>query len=151
MVNALTNWKMTRIILFSCLLILTSFIEDNRSEDPFKSFKYDKVVAYDYNGIGGIRIVDSNGHITGTVRAQTELTKKQFKEINKTLSERSTYGGTTASCFDPHLGIVYYFDNKMVAHISICLECNYLESSFAIPATENKQIITLILQKVLVK
>ena len=52
----------------------------------------------------------------------------------------STYGGTYAFCFEPHLGIVFYYNNKIITNISISIECNFLDSSVPIQATQAKSI-----------
>ena len=65
---------------------------------------------------------------------QTELTKIQIDNFNKTLGNTKSYGGGTAACFDPHFGVVYFKQNKIVGHISVCLACNYLQSSPKISA-----------------
>ena len=58
----------------------------------------------------------------------------QVTNLLKTLEGNTTYGSAGAACFDPHLGIVFYKDAKVVAHVSICLQCSRLVSSVAIPA-----------------
>ncbi len=108
--------------------------------NPFNSLEYDKVMAYEYQGEGGLQIEaclkDDNEKISNTI----ELTNSQVEELEAILTSDKSYGTTTASCFDPHLAIVYYSNNKIVASVSICLDCNYLISSLDIPATTKKQI-----------
>ena len=36
-------------------------------------------------------------------------------------------------CFNPHLGIVYYLKGQIVAHVSVCMDCNILRSNIYIP------------------
>ena len=104
--------------------------------NPFDTLKYDKVIAYDYNGSPEMQIV-INGKVMPLKERmfkQAELTKEQINKFNKTIGDTKSYGGGTASCFDPHFGIVYFKQNKIVGHISICLGCNFLESIPDIPA-----------------
>lgn len=104
--------------------------------NPFDTLKYDKVIAYDYNGSPEMQIV-INGKVMPLKERmfkQAELTKEQISKLNKTLGDKKSYGGGTAACFDPHFGVVYFKENKIVGHISICMGCNFLESTPDIPA-----------------
>ncbi len=49
------------------------------------------------------------------------------------MGDHSTFGGSTFACFEPRLGFVYYRKGLIVAHISVCLTCNFLQSSPEIP------------------
>lgn len=113
-----------------------------KANRPFNKLDYNKVIAYDYEGGKGEGVIDiiTDGKLAPTVKQQKELTQEQIDGLTNYLGANSTYGGNKAFCFDPHLGIVFYKDSKVVAHISICLECNYLSSSIKIPATEVKKI-----------
>lgn len=120
-------------------LILLPFTLVGQS-NPFAALKYDKVVAYEYQGEGGLKIEiclkNEKEKITNTI----ELNNSQVEELEKLLTSDTSYGSTTAFCFDPHMAIVYYSDKKILATVSICLDCNYLISSLDIPATEKKYI-----------
>jgi hypothetical protein len=100
-------------------------------------FPYDSVVAYDYRGEdrqdGGGRIWEKGG-LHPSVRQRQVLTQPQIEDLVQRLGESTTYGGRHAMCFTPHLGVVFYAPKKPVHHVSICLECNLLESSIPIPA-----------------
>ncbi len=92
---------------------------------------------YDFKGGKGeenIMIIDRYGKLSKSVRKQVILDINTVKILNSKLESKSSYGGGTASCFDPHLGVVYYLKNKPVAHISVCLDCNRLQSSIEINA-----------------
>ena len=102
------------------------------SNNVFANVIYDKVVAYSYDGEGDIEIIDEKGKLANKIKKQVELSKAQTIKLTNTLCNKSTYGGDIAACFDPHLGVVFYKTNKPVAHISICLDCNYLVSSIKI-------------------
>lgn len=112
-----------------------------KANTPFNKLDYNKVIAYDYEGGKGEGVINiiTNGKLAPTVKQQKELTQEQIDGLTNYLGANTTYGGNKAFCFDPHLGIVFYKDSKVVAHISICLECNYLASSIKIPATEVKK------------
>ena len=128
-------------IVVICFLIF--FISCNNNRKPpgtkaslnnvFTAVKYDKVVAYDYNGGSGVEIIDQEGKLAGNIKKQVELTKEQVTRLTNALCDSTTYGGDRAACFEPHFGIVFYQADKPVAHISICLDCNYLISSIKIP------------------
>lgn len=115
---------------------------NKKANRPFNKLDYNKVIAYDYEGGKGKGVVNiiSNDKLAPTVRQQKELTQEQIDYVTNFLGDNSTYGSGIASCFDPHLGLVFYKDSKIVAHISICLECNHLSSSVKIPAEEVRKI-----------
>lgn len=116
--------------------------------NPFDTLQYDKVVAYDYNGMNNQPIVKDGELIKPSegsgrfvkIYSQKELTKKQVATLHKIIGDTATYGGPTAACFDPHLGVVYYQKDKIVGHISICIDCNFLRASMSIPVSRAKKI-----------
>ena len=113
----------------------SNYLTEKHALNPFDTISFDKVIAYDYDGVGEISIVVQNNLIPSyKIKKQTVLTSIQYKKLNSVLGDNKTYGGTTAACFEPHLGIVYYKKNKIVGHISICLACNYHDSKPEIPA-----------------
>lgn len=59
------------------------------------------------------------------------------------ISSDAAYGKTKAACFDPHLGVVYYRNNSIVANIDVCLDCSFLISSESIPAMSYHKIYVL--------
>lgn len=101
--------------------------------NPFTTLKYDKVVAYSYDGIKGQKIVE-NGKLSRSVKDKKELTKQQTDSLVLTITDTLSYGGGNMSCFSPHLGIVFYDGKKIAAHISICFECNLSDASIYLPA-----------------
>ena len=119
--------------------ILLPFAQVGQS-NPFAELIYDKVVAYEYQGEGGLEIEaclkDEKEKISNTI----ELNNLQVEELEEILTSDKSYGTTTAACFDPHMAIVYYSDDKILASVSICLDCNYLVSTLDIPATKMKYI-----------
>ena len=107
----------------------------------FPDFSFDEVIAYDYDGemeSFGIEIIENN-KLT-PFKKKAVLSPKQIQNLIFNLNAESTYGGSKAFCFNPHLGIVFYSKKKVVAYISVCFECNYLVSSKLIPVTEKKII-----------
>lgn len=99
---------------------------------------FDKVIAYDYNGDEETfdSVINEQGNFIQIIEKQAALNKTQIDFIVNALTSNSTYGGDTAACFNPHLGIVFFNENKPVFVVDVCLGCNYLTSSVTIPATE---------------
>jgi hypothetical protein len=124
-------------VLFFLLLSLKGGKE---STDPFSKLNYDKVIAYDFNGEHEMQLV-SNGKITAEVYKKTILSSSQIIYIDNVLADTITYGGQIAACFEPHFGIVYYRHDTIIGNISVCFDCNQLESSFEIPAEHYYDII----------
>ena len=130
--------------LLTCILFSGNRKSEVASDNPYDRLKCDSVVAYDYDGSGGRQIVKDNKLVMadgqhGRIFGQRILTEKQIKKLHKIISNPRSYGRNIASCFDPHLGIVYYLNKEIVGFISICLDCNYLESSAQIPASLSKK------------
>jgi hypothetical protein len=107
--------------------------------NPFKDLKYDKVVTYDFEGRGGGKIVRGD-KLDRSAKNPKELTPQQTQKFTAVLTDTATYGGSTAACFDPHMGVVFYNKDSIVAHISICFECNSLASSVYLPAEYYNQL-----------
>ena len=122
--------------LSSLLIFITlSLSSIGQATDPFQKLKFDKVVIYDYeSGRQENLIVDKNQQLIKSIKKQVELLKPTIDSLNNRLTNKESYGNITAMCFNPHLGIIYYLKDKIVAHISVCLDCNVLRSSIDIPA-----------------
>ncbi|MGC4039361.1 MAG: hypothetical protein QM710_00805 [Flavobacterium sp.] len=105
---------------------------------PFDKLKFDKVIAYDYEGSEEpFPSVFKNGEFIPIIEKQQALTEKQADFlIDKILTSNDTYGEATAACFNPHLAFVFYKNSKKVFEVDICLGCNSLISSVAIPASQ---------------
>lgn len=108
--------------------------------NPFEKLKYDKVVAYEYQGQGGLLIEKCLKEESEKINKTLNLTEKQTEKLEKILTAEKAYGNTTMSCFDPHFAVIYYLKEKIAGTIDICLDCNYLISSEKIPSTELKMI-----------
>jgi hypothetical protein len=105
----------------------------------FAKLKYDKVIAYDFHGA----FIVSHGKLYDSIEIvkQITLSKQQIDTLHSFLFNTNTYGClTNKNAGKPRLGIVYYLDNKIVAHISISLLANFLISNFEIPATSYERI-----------
>ncbi|MGL4631563.1 MAG: hypothetical protein ACRCVT_10195 [Leadbetterella sp.] len=103
---------------------------------PYGKLDYDKIIGYDYGGSEEPypNVIDENGKFVPVIIGQQSLSQKQADRILSTLTKKTTYGGGTAACFHPGFGLVFYKNNKKVCQISICLDCNYLQSEIDIPA-----------------
>lgn len=109
---------------------------------PFDKIVFDKVIAYDYEGNEEAfsSVIGPNGNFIPIIEKQAALNKTQIEFlVNKILTAKSTYGGVTASCFNPHLGFVFYNKTERVFVTDICLGCNYLTSDIDIPAAASHQ------------
>jgi len=129
---------LSRIIIPAFLLSWLISCSGNTGEKPasynvFADISYDKVVAYSYNGEGGIEIIDEDKKLADEIGKKAQLDQARIIKLTNFLCTPSTYGGDEAACFDPHLGIVFYKANHPTAWVSICLDCNTLVSSVKIP------------------
>ncbi len=103
---------------------------------PFDSLQFDKAMAYDYNGAKGeqaLYIVEE-GRLAPTIVAQQPLDGHDVEALVGLLYNKRAYGDAPAFCFEPHLGIVFYQSDSIVAHLSICISCKRLTGSPAVPA-----------------
>ncbi|MFP9113549.1 hypothetical protein ACLI1A_06385 [Flavobacterium sp. RHBU_3] len=103
--------------------------------NPFGALKFDKVIAYDYEGIEVMHpSIIEKGDFCPVVLKQQVLTTKQVDKLIKCFTNPSTYGEESAACYQPHLGFVFFNNSKIVLTIDICLHCNKMNSSAIIPA-----------------
>jgi hypothetical protein len=109
---------------------------------PFDNLDYDKLIAYDFEGSEEpySAVIDSKGKFVPVILQQQYLSQEQADKILATLTNTSTYGALTAACFNPHLALVFYKENKPINQINICLDCNYLISDIVIPAETYKKV-----------
>jgi hypothetical protein len=122
------------IMLLAATLFLMSANESPLN--PFSSLRFDKAIAYDFNGEHEMPLV-VNGKVNQfAVNKQYVLRPSQLDSLHTLLNDTNTYGGEEAACFEPHLGIVYFSGDSIVAHTEICFECNYLNSTVEIPAIQ---------------
>ena len=143
--------KTMKSTFYYILLILIGFVSITKSQTTkvkekylpgkYADLEYDKVIAYDYNGNRGEYIVVSGKLNDTLIKKQIVLTKQQIDTLQSILFNTKTYGALSGkTAFRPHLGIVYYFKNKIVAHISISLETNWQISNLKIPAMYQEKI-----------
>lgn len=109
--------------------------------EPFNELAFDKVVAYDFESDrdSGAGIIEDE-KFAARVYKQQALTQEQVDSLLRILTEKATYGGTYAACFEPHLGFVFYQDHEIVGDVSICFACNYLRSTPDIPAVDAHEV-----------
>lgn len=102
---------------------------------PFDKLNFNKVIAYDYEGLlGGIDDIDGfYTEISKSVYKQKALTEKQTNFVISEFTNKANYGDDVMKCFEPHMSIVFFNDDKVVNVVEICLDCNYLNSTFPIP------------------
>ncbi|MFC6997832.1 hypothetical protein [Rufibacter roseus] len=126
--------------LLSFIILILTAISATGQNNPFLALAYDSLVIYDFSSSDGvtefINIIDKDGKLASTVTKSVKLNKQSAKELSKMLGSKASYGQGTASCFDPHLGIVYYKKGRPVAHVDVCVSCNKLRSNLRIPAME---------------
>ena len=130
------NMKVGIIIV---LMFLTSLHHSiGQEKNPYLDLKFDKVMFYDFlpGPEKGSLIIDNNNRPLQSITKKIELDSTTIKTFNSKLGRKASFGNVTASCFDPHCGFVYFFNNKPVAQITICLECNRLRSSIELPAQQ---------------
>lgn len=125
-----------REILKSYINNVKEILPDKRKESAFNQLDYNKIIAYDFEGMEEPypSVIDDSGEFVPVITSQRCLSQEQADKLLYTLSQNSTYGGATAACFLPHLGLVFYKNNQRVGVINVCLDCNYLISDISIPA-----------------
>ena len=100
--------------------------------DPFDNLLYDKVLSYNFalkTNEDVFSILD-NGKIHSSAELPTRtLTTEEVNEMLSIVLKTSTYGGASASCFNPRWAFVFYRENGIVGYIDLCFECNLLISS----------------------
>lgn len=115
-------------------------LPNKNNGEPFKSLDYDKIIAYDFNGDEKMydAAINDKGKFIPIIEKQKTLTQNQADKILKALSKNKSYGEAGAACFEPHLGIVFFKNNKKVNQMSICLDCNGSTTEIAIPARTHR-------------
>lgn len=103
-------------------------------KNPFDDLKYDRVVAFEFYGIGNRTIDRILVEDQTKIDNQIILHSLQTNEFEEIITKKGAYNQGTAACFDPHFAIVYYLCDSIVAKVDVCLSCNYLISSEKIPS-----------------
>lgn len=130
-------------IIFLFILFVIHLNSKAQQKNPYAALKFDKVIMYDFEGgkEGDIYIIDDKGQLAKSISKQVVINKAIIDNLNSKLGNKKSFGGGTAACFDPHVGFVYYLKNKIVAHLSICLDCNRLYSSTGnLPAQQQGKV-----------
>ena len=120
-----------------------SLTTKSKYRTPFDTLKFDKVIAYDFDGSEEPYpsvINHRNEKFAPVILRQVELKENQIEFLLDFVTDNKTYGEVTAACFVPHLGFVFYEGEKRKFVIDVCLDCNYLISSTEIPATQHKKM-----------
>lgn len=105
--------------------------------EPFDEIEFDRVIAYDYNDtMRPFRSIwdAERAAFAPTILQQKALSEAEVQTVIELLTSPKTYGEGTAACFDPRLAIIFYQGQEKTLVVDICLDCNYLQSSVAIPA-----------------
>ncbi|NIF06717.1 hypothetical protein F3J23_14810 [Chryseobacterium sp. Tr-659] len=107
---------------------------------PFNQLDYDKIIAYEFAGDEEIypNAIDKKGKFVPVILKQQFLTQQQADRILSALAKNSSYGESSAACFQPHLGLVFFKGTKKINQISICLSCNSSVTEIHIPARTHK-------------
>lgn len=126
-------WLVQFFMLFSPFL---GYGQNN----PFKVLERDSIVAYEYNGEAGFDIENCIENYPDKIKQSERISESKIEVLEESLSSVDAYGNSTASCFDPHLGLISWKDGEIVAAVSICISCNYLSSTLDIEAMSVKQI-----------
>jgi hypothetical protein len=126
--------------------------QENVLSTSWANFKYDSVVTYLY------RVPNSDGamgEFPHSIVIQGQLNSSILPRYTKRLSEseitqfnRVMNGGqeevAVNECYEPHHGVVFYQNDSIIAHVSICLMCNNLKSSpTALNGVDPKRLIPL--------
>ena len=114
---------------------------NQESTNPLLSLDFDRVCMYDYDnepatGWDDLLIVKKDGMLTTAenIKQVVELDSLTTKELVHMLGDSKSYGDDIMRCFIPHLAFIFYRGTEIVFHVSICLTCNNLRPSIAIPA-----------------
>jgi hypothetical protein len=132
--------KTTLETLSSLLLLILSNCsgtsdEKNTSKSNF-TYQADSAVVYIYDGLMGQSIVDTKGNLDTTVVTSKKLTSPDINNLIsllniKQLASDSSMDYAEAACCSPHHGIVLYKNSKPSKWISICFDCNCINSTIS--------------------
>ena len=80
------------------------------------------------------------GKLIRTVTKKIQLGKQTISTLNFNLGNKKSFGAAEASCFDPHLGFVYYYKDSIIAYLTICMDCNRLYPSIELPTQKQGKV-----------
>jgi len=137
----------TILTFLGILGFLTSFSQVSKKSTgkylpgKFASLKYDKVIAYDFDG--SKQVIVSLGKLQDSlIKKKVTLSSQQIDTLQSFLFNTNSYGVLPDfNSKGGHLGIVYFSNNKIIGHITISLEENrVIVANFDIPASSFKKI-----------
>lgn len=102
--------------------------------NPYSKMQYDSIVAYDFDGRGGVTITNGKDKLDKTAKNGAKLSKLQIDSLLITVADTNTYGGMNSMCFNPRMGIVFYNKGEITSTINICFECNSMVADENLPA-----------------
>lgn len=126
---------LTKNEVLSYLKETKSFEIKEKLNPPFNSFQFNKGIAYEFDGSDEsiLSVLDENKEFVSKIENQKSLTKTQTINFINFITDKKTYGGPEAACFEPKMGIVLFKEDKPIFVVDICLDCNTLRSSKSIP------------------
>jgi hypothetical protein len=99
----------------------------------FKNIQFDKVIAYECLGEAiddkNLILNSNNKKLARVLYKQKEMTKQEVEKLSRLLSDTNNYNGKQSACFNPHLGFVFFKNNKIVCQLLICIICNNFKCS----------------------
>jgi hypothetical protein len=121
-------------LVFLCAIIFNSCQPSSSPSNPkttetetgfvFPNAKYTSVTAYHFEDLKGDLIINKEGILNPTIKKEKELRAEEINSFLSIINDSKTYGGLYTRCFKPRLGLIFYKEDKAVAHISICFECS---------------------------
>jgi hypothetical protein len=123
-------FSFTILYLFSC----SSKPNKNNTSKPDFTSNADSVVAYIFDGEMGQSIVDLSGKLDTTTITSERLINSKIEELVSLLNIKKVETDTSmnyseAACCSPHHGIVFYKNSKPYKWISLCFDCNCIDSN----------------------
>jgi hypothetical protein len=122
------NWELRK--KRAAAVTLTEFSSIGEALDTsihsFYELKFDSIEMIDHLNEG----VYFDTIPRDTILKRHKLNKEETDYFLKVVASKSTYENMIpASCFTPHMAFVFYNQDKIVAHYSVCLGCMKVYSS----------------------
>ena len=142
---------MKQIFPALCSILLLTACTESTTEVKLNKFpveEFSNIVAYQMNGEGEDAIFE-NGKLSKMIRGKKkELNAEQTMQLLEFLQDKKAFGGTPASCFNPHHAFVFYDEERPVAHLTLCMECGWMKSTpdlggFAFSRKGKRQLMNL--------
>lgn len=133
-------------VLFSLVFILGSC---GPKEGSWISFEYDEVKAYYYDNsiyeYPSPVVIDGKLNPTILNPEGEILNSKQVNYVGEVLNGNYSDENeiSVADCYVPRHGIVFYKNDQIVAHTSICFQCNQIKSFPSSKMTDTDPLIKL--------